>query len=116
MLLSPFISYETDEQDIDNIMNDMKETKKHPNLRKVSRNDLLIREFCKGLLHKLGTPQEQRRKDKNNVRTKVRAVTRLLVQLNQETKQNVDLQTYISPKYFPMVVKTVKRWVFLHLK
>ena len=109
MLLSPFISYETDEQDIDNIMNDMKETKKHPNLRKVSRNDLLIRELCKGLLHKLGTPQEQRRKDKNNVRTKVRAVTRLLVQLNQETKQNVDLQTYISPKYFPMVVKTVKK-------
>ena len=46
-------------------------------------------------------------KDERIKTTKLRAVGRLLINLNQRTKQELDLSAYISPKYFMLVVKTV---------
>ena len=67
MLLLPFIKYNSDDSEIDAIFEKMKETKKYPGLKSIAENDKLIREFCRGLVHKLGTKAEQRRKDQDNI-------------------------------------------------
>ncbi|RUS79500.1 hypothetical protein EGW08_012732 [Elysia chlorotica] len=108
MLLSPFLSYDNEDEEIEDIFLKMKETVKYPGLKTVCQQDSLIKEFCRGLVHKIGTEGEQRRKDKDNIRTKVRAVARLLVGLNERTNQSLSLEEYIKPKTFMLIVNTVK--------
>lgn len=108
MMLAPFIQLDSDDVEIEDVFDKMKETRKHPGLKKICKNDLLIKEFCRGLIHKLGTAEEQRRKDKDNIRTKVRAVARLLVALNDKSQKDQDVQAYIRPGCFMLVVDTVK--------
>ena len=108
MLISPFITMEADEADIENTILKMKETSKNPGLRKMCLRDVLIKEFCRGLLHKLGSDDEQRCKDKDNIRTKLRAVSRLLVALNTKSGNDFELTKYIVPKHFMFIVSTVK--------
>ena len=108
MLISPFISLDSDDADIEDLILKMKETTKHPGLRNVCMSDVLIKEFCRGLLHKLGSLDEQRRKDKDIIRTKLRAVGRLLISLNTKSKEEHELSHYITPNRFMLVVNTVK--------
>lgn len=75
MLLVPFIRFASDDSDIDDVINKMKETKKYPGLQDIAKKDKLIREFCRGLIHKLGIDEEQRRRDKDNIRSKIRALS-----------------------------------------
>ena len=51
MLISPFITLESDEADIEDLILKMKETSKHPGLKNICMHDVLIKEFCRGLLH-----------------------------------------------------------------
>ena len=108
MLISPFITLDSDNDDIQNVIIQMRETTQNPGLRNICMQDILIKEFCRGLLHKLGTEDEQRPKDKNNVSTKLRAVARVLIKLNEKTKNDCHLTSYIIPKYFMLVVNTVR--------
>ena len=108
MLISPFITFESDDTDIEDLLFKMKETHKNPGLKKICMEDKLIKEFCRGLLHRLGTEEEQRRKDKDNIRTKLRAVARLLSSLNEKTGENGDLSSYTTPNHFMLVVNTVR--------
>ena len=55
MLISPFISLDSDDDDIENLILQMRETAQNPGLRNICMQDILIKEFCRGLLHKLGT-------------------------------------------------------------
>ena len=84
MLISPWITSDSDDAEIDEIMFKMKETTMNPGLKIVCQKDRIIKEFCCGLLHKLGTNHEQRRKDKDNIRAKLRAMGRLLISLNEK--------------------------------
>ena len=108
MLLSPYITLDSDNDMIENLILQMRETVKNPGLRSICMRDILIKEFCRGLLHRLGTDDEQRQKDKNNVSTKLRVVARLLSNLNGKTNEDWHLSSYIAPKYFMMVVNTVR--------
>ena len=108
MLISPFIKINSNETDIDEILDKMKETVKYPKLKEIAQGDVLIREFIRGLVNKLGTEDEQRRKDKDNIRTKVRAVARLLKALNEKTGETKSLIEYIRPQCFMLVVEVVK--------
>jgi hypothetical protein len=47
----------------------MKEKVKNPGLKELCYQDELIKEFGIHLLDKLGTQEEQRRKDQDNIRT-----------------------------------------------
>ncbi|XP_005098712.2 uncharacterized protein LOC101849288 [Aplysia californica] len=108
MLLSPFLQLDSDEGEIEDIISKMKETSKNPGLRQICMHDVLIREFCRGLVHKLGPLEEQRRKDKDNIRTKVRAVGRLVVRLNEKSNQDLDLSAFLKPTHFRLIVETVR--------
>ena len=108
MLLSPFFKLNSDDADINHVIDKMKETKKYPGLQNIAKKDKLIREFCRGLIHKLGTDEEQRRKDKDNIRTKIRALSRLLKALNENNQEWRDLISYITSEDFPLIVKVVK--------
>ena len=69
-------------------------------MKTICQQDSLIKEFCRGLIHKIGTEGEQRRMDKDNIRTKVRAVARLLAGLNEKISQSLSLEEYIKPNTF----------------
>ena len=106
MLIAPFVK--TENKEVQEIFSKMKETKKYPGLKQVSENDELIKEFGKGLLQKLGTKDEQRLKDIDNIRTKVRHVARLLVALKEKDKEIYSLDNAITPAKFFLVIETVK--------
>ena len=86
----------------------MKETAKFPGLRDICQRDDLLKEFCRGLIHRIGPKGEQRRKDKDNVRTKIRAVARLVSMLNEKHHKVLSLNDYIHPCLFMDVVNCVK--------
>ena len=87
------------DEEVNELINYMKETALNPGLKDVAENDALILAFGKSLLGRLGTSEEQRRKDKDNIRTKVRTVARLLVKLNENSEvENLPLSDYISGK------------------
>jgi len=90
----------------------MKETHKNPGITKICREDALIREFAMSLLEKLGTKEEQRRKDQDNISTKVRTIGRLLKHLNEKRitlkKNPLTLSGYITGTNFKEVVSGVK--------
>ncbi|KAL4222344.1 hypothetical protein ACF0H5_018382 [Mactra antiquata] len=86
----------------------MKETKENSGLKKICQEDELIRQF--GLYHlgRLGPTEEQRLKDQDNIRTKMRTLARLLVRLNEEELFSHPLSHFICPKKIDLVAKTAK--------
>lgn len=109
MMLAPFLTAgDKDDEEVDDIFSHMKETGSNAGVRETCRNDLLIREFATALLDRLGTTTEQRRKDKDNIRTKLRTVGRLLKHLNEAKFRPQSLSSYITGKQFIDVVKAVK--------
>lgn len=108
-LLSPFMPrVHEDVAYLNSVIQKMRETKKHPGLQQICFEDELIREFGCWLSGKLGSKNEQRRKDEDNVRTKMRALARLLMKLNEGKTFRENLSFYISPRQFKVVVQAVK--------
>ena len=109
LILAPFLAKRVDDmEDIDTVIEKMKETEKNPGLKEICQQDELIKEFGVSLLQRLGTEDEQRRKDQDNVRTKMRSVARLVKKLNDSKLRNLPLDSYISPREFMNVVECVK--------
>ena len=110
VMLSPFMPEKcTIDEDVEEIFDGMKETTKHQGIKAICRKDTLINEFTKSLLGRLGTEEEQRRTDKDTIRTKVRTVGRLLKKLNESTDSPKDLNWWITGKRFDNVVQGVKK-------
>lgn len=108
-LLSPFMPrVDEDVAYLNSVIEKMRETAKHPGLRQICFEDELIREFGLWLLEKLGSKSEQRRKDEDNVRTKMRALARLLMKLNEDKIFKENLSFYIAPNHFRTVIQAVK--------
>ena len=61
----------------------MKETKDNPGLSNICSTDEIIKEFALCNLDKLGAEDEQRKKDQDNIRTKVRTLGRGLKKMNE---------------------------------
>ncbi|KAJ8302560.1 hypothetical protein KUTeg_018956 [Tegillarca granosa] len=113
LMLEKFVIREQEEQDqlemdLNDIIDKMKETTKNPGLKEICKNDKLIREFGLSLTEKLGTKEEQRRKDSDNIRTKMRSVARLLLKLNENKLVPQPLCSYICPREFRNTVRAVK--------
>lgn len=111
IMLQPFLhKCDRDEPDsrLNELIMNMKETKKNPGLKDICLCDKLIREFGFSLLEKLGTTDEQRKSDCDNIRTKLRSIARLLKKLNENKFVPQDLSCYIRPSEFHNVVAAVK--------
>ena len=110
VLLSPFVK-QVSEEDIalNTIFDGMKETAANPGLKKICENDLLIREFTLSMVGRLGEDDEQRIKDIDNVRTKVRTVGRLLKQLQHDNQTCDPLSTFICGQRYKKVCEATKR-------
>lgn len=109
IMIMPFIIHKEGETNkLDDVISRMKETKENPGLKEVCLEDELIREFGMCLLERLGTSEEQRRKDEDNIRTKLRCVARLLKKLNDKKIVNQPLTNYINAREFNAVVTAVK--------
>ena len=109
LMLSPFMMKDQKTIDeLDMVLDKMKETGKNPGIKEICCRDELIREFGHSLLAKLGTLAEQRRKDQDNLRTKMRSVGRLLKKLNDQKLTDQPLDSYITQKEFMNVVSMVK--------
>ena len=74
------------------------------------KNDEIIKEFSWGQLERLGTDEEKRLKDEDNIRTKVRTLGRGLKKMNENLHDQpwLSLSQFLSPKYFRHVVASVK--------
>lgn len=109
VIMSPFIHIEEKERSdiVDGVINKMNETTKNPGLKEVCIEDTLIREFGLCLLDRMGTPEEQRRKDEDNVRTKLRSTARLLGKLNGKKLRPQAMDNYITGGEFMNVVMSV---------
>ena len=66
------------DREVNSLIDKMKETGRNSGVKALCMKDMLILEFVQSLLDKLGTEGEQQRKDKDNIRTKLRTVGRLL--------------------------------------
>ncbi|KAJ8315158.1 hypothetical protein KUTeg_007308 [Tegillarca granosa] len=109
IMMAPYMIREESEiGELDLVIAKMKETVQNPGLKQVCAEDELIREFGLSQLDKLGTKEEQRRKDQDNIRTKMRSIARLLSKLNEKKLRDVPLSNYICGKEFMNVVATVK--------
>ena len=71
---------------------------------------MLIREFANAMLERIGSEEDQRRKDQDNARTKVRTVGRLLIKLNEgkPKEEKKDLSSFITGNGFSKIVDSVK--------
>ena len=107
-IIAPFIQdISHEDAKLEQMFDGMKETSANPGIPNLCKNDLLIREFAKSLLCRLGDESEQRQKDVDNVPTKVRTVGRLLQELNSTHGQK-SMAEYISPQNFFHVVEATK--------
>lgn len=111
IMLQPFMKHREEPDcrpDLDELIGNMKETKKNPGLKDTCFSDKLLREFGFALMERLGTIDEQRKSDSDNIRTKLRSVARLLKKLNERKIVPQDLSNYIRPSEFSNVVAAVK--------
>ncbi|KAJ8320563.1 hypothetical protein KUTeg_002150 [Tegillarca granosa] len=106
MMIEPFITTVTSDFEI--VLNKMKETTQCPGVKEICSGDHLIKQFGQALYDKLGTVSEQRISDPDNIRTKMRAVGRLLSKMNENKPQPLPLSSYITGKGFLTVVNSVK--------
>ena len=60
------------------------------------------------LFDKIGSQEEQRKKDKDNIRTKVRTVARIVKKLKENKVNSLKLSEFIVGPQFYNVVRTVK--------
>lgn len=106
-LISPFVNVNTASTEVKHVLGGMKETKKNPGLVDVCENDILILQFIQSKCERLGTKEEQRRRDVDNIRCKARTLARLLKKLNDGViwKGYID---WIHPGFFRKVLRTVK--------
>ena len=108
-ILAPFVCLETGEKGLlRKIFNGMKETTANPGMPLLCKNDPLIVEFARSFLGRLGTEEEQRLKDVDTIRTKVRTVGRLLKHLHQEQPSPKQLSDFITGPDFDPVIDGVK--------
>ena len=96
------------DREVNSLIDQMKETGRNSGVKALCMNDMLIHEFAQSLLDKLGTEAEQRRKNKDNIRTKLRTVGRLLKHLNTGKLQHEELSNFINGRRFMTVVEAVK--------
>ena len=108
LLIAPYVRRNSDETPLDDFFNRMKETKENPGVPDLCKNDELIREFAQSLLERIGDESDQRRKDADNMRTKVRTVGRLLKKLQELTGQTKAMSFFLTGTYFQAVVDAVK--------
>ena len=109
VMLTPFLPDVTEEDaQLESFFNGMKETTANPGIPCICKNDLLIKEFSKSMLLRLGEKSEQRIKDIDNVRTKVRTVGRLLKELNETKEAALPLSDYITGRNFGLVTNATK--------
>jgi len=111
-MIQPFLTHrcqedKTLERELKQIIHNMRETTKYPDLKRTCENDTLIKEFGLTLLLKIGPKEEQRRKHENNISTKLRAVARLVKELNKEKVFPLPLSDFLTPSAFKTVVNTV---------
>ncbi|XP_052261565.1 uncharacterized protein LOC127865682 [Dreissena polymorpha] len=108
-MLFPFMK-DIDEDDalLESFFDGMKETNANPGVPLLCKNDPLIREFASSKLCRLGEKKEQRVKDVDNVRTKVRTVGRLLKQLHQNNEAKSPLSEFITGMNFMKVLNATK--------
>jgi hypothetical protein len=101
MMLSPFLK-KLNEEDalLEAFFAGRKETTANPGIPILCKNDQLIQEFAKSMNHRLGEESEQRVKDLDNARTKVRTVGRLLKRLHQDTEVLSPLSEFINGRNF----------------
>lgn len=64
--------------------------------------------FAAEQLGRLGTTEERRATDENNIKTKLRTLGRLCQQIRERSKTTFDFNEYIQPKYFKMIVQATK--------
>lgn len=93
---------------LEDIFSHMKDTDKNAGVKEICESDDLIRQFGSCLLEKLGTLEERRRKDVDNIRTKLRTVGRLLKVLNAGMLDHRPLSDFLSGPNFHKVVTGVK--------
>lgn len=93
---------------LNEIIDKMRETKDNPGLKELCYEDELIREYGLYELGRLGTPEEQRSKDQNNISNKMRTLARLLKKLNSDSLFPQPLSNYICAQKFKNVVSAVK--------
>ena len=88
----------------------MKETTQNPGVGKTCSTDRIIREFALGYLERLGLQDERRKKDLDNIRTKVRSLGRLLNKMNKDcvALNSKSLSHFLKPGQFRLVVAYVK--------
>ena len=108
-LLSPFVKQLSREDALaEKLFSGMKETKANPGIRPLCEKDPLIVEFAKSLLGRLGEEDEQRLKDMDTIRTKVRTIGRLLKYLTEKHETTQPLSKFICGQYFQPVIEAVK--------
>ena len=109
MMLAPFLQKaDKNEEKLEEFYSRMKETIENPGVKKICFEDNLIREFAKSKLGRLGERNEQRRRDEDNIRTKVRTLGRLLKKINEMQKSQKAFTEYITGKGFLVIVEAVK--------
>lgn len=109
-ILAPFLPSNTNDAETkyEMVVEGMKETSQNTGLKDICRSDTLIKEFGLSLLDRLGLVEEQRRKDTDNIRTKLRSVARLIKHLNNNKPNPKSLNEFITPGQFMNVVQAVK--------
>jgi len=105
-----------EEAEIDEIFDGMKERRDNPGLKNICEDDQLIREFTMTLLDKIGSQEEQRKKDKDNIRTKVRTVARIVKKLKENKVNSLKLSEFIAGPQFYNVVRAVKNKCGLYIR
>ena len=71
MIAQWFSKHESAESGVNCLIEQMTETGKNAGVKALCMEDMLIIEFAKSLLYKLGTEDERKRKDKDNIRMKL---------------------------------------------
>ena len=109
-MLSPLLTREQEEtnQELQTLWDKMKETAKNPGVPAVCQSDTIVTEFALSQLDRIGTAEEQRKKDMDNVRTKIRTIGRLLKKINQRESNWKSMSDILTGQQFDSVVKATK--------
>lgn len=109
VILSPFVKQVSDDdKTLEVIFSGFKETSANPGIPRICKDDVLIREFAKSLVGRLGEENERIIRELDNIRTKIRTVGRLLKELNEEKEHDLPLTDFIVGTRFYDVVAATK--------
>ena len=90
VLISQFLP-PCENEDMESLIGKLRNTKRFPDLVKTIEDDNLIKSFCNNLIQRLGPNEEQRKKDQDTIRGKLRAIARLLQMLRNQKITNKSL-------------------------